>query len=101
MKRKPSRPKPGSRRKTKRKSRRRLSPELDMVVLPHVVGKKIDELIVSNCDDARGIDIFFEDESGVTFEFLPEIKLVAKEVDTKDNWCHITRWAKPKPYVGP
>jgi hypothetical protein len=97
MKQNPTKPKASSRQKAKRKSRRRLSPQFEIVSLPHVVGKKIDEVTVSNFDDAHSVDIFFDDESGLIFDFRPDIKLLAKEIDTKDNLRDIRRWGKPKP----
>jgi hypothetical protein len=81
-----------------KRKRPRLSPEHGLVALPEAVGRTIDELIVANSSDDSGIDIFFEDQTGLSFSFEAGIKLRVAQVDAgRTGWREIKRWSRPKP----
>jgi hypothetical protein len=86
-------PKPTAKRSPK------LSPELALVELPDVAGKIVDELLVASSSDDAGIDLFFDDQSGVSFGFVAELKMKVRQNDgRKDIWRPVRRWSKPRPH---
>ncbi len=98
MKRPTSKRKALSRQEPGRRRRPRLSPKLGLVAIPQAVGKTVQELTVSNSYDDNGIDIFFEDQTGLSFSFETELKLRVGQTDeTSGKWREVRRWSRPKP----
>jgi hypothetical protein len=49
--------------------------------------------------DDNGIDIFFDDQSGISFSFETELKMRVSQTDgRKDIWGPVRRWSRPKPF---
>ncbi len=100
MKRQTSKKKTTLRREPRKKKKPRLNPRLGLVELPGVAGKTVDELLVASSPDDAGIDIFFDDQSGVSFGFVTELKMKVTQTDggKEDIWRPVRRWSKPRPH---
>jgi hypothetical protein len=102
MKRRTSKKKTTLRRTTRKKRKPRLDPRVGLVELPGVAGKTVDEFLVASSSDDAGIDIFFDDQSGVSFDFVTELKMKVTRTDggKADIWRPVRRWSKPMPSCG-
>ena len=98
MKRPPKTGKSGSRRRSPKRRTYRPDPRLGLVAVPQAAGKRVEELTLANSQDDNGIDILFDDQSGLSFSFETTLKMrVSQAAAGSDRWREIRRWSRVRP----
>jgi hypothetical protein len=86
---KPKAARPGER---KRLRKRMGDPRRGLVRIHQAEGKTVEEFTLSHQPDDHSIDIFFEDQTGVSFSYEPGITLTMGRVTADGDFRRVKKW---------
>jgi hypothetical protein len=89
----PVKPKPAKPNAARPGKRKRLGdPRRGLVRIHEAEGKTVEEFVLSHQPDDHSVEVFFEDQTGVTFGYEPGVTLTMGRVTARGNWRHVKKW---------
>jgi hypothetical protein len=86
-------PKPAKPKAARPGKRKRLGdPRRGLVRIHQAEGKTVEEFTLSHQPDDHSIDIFFEDQTGVSFSYEPGITLTMGRVTAGGDFRRVKKW---------